>query len=105
MHRHGLDLHHEQHVHALEQDGIDVQEVAGQDAVCLSFQELPPCWRRPPRRGAEPGGGQDPADRPLPHPVPQADQLTLDASVPPTGVLPRHLLHQRAHLGRYRRPA
>jgi hypothetical protein len=64
--RSSLDLHHEQHVHALEQDSIDVQEVAGQDAVCLSFQELPPCRRRPPRRGAEPGGGQDPADRPSP---------------------------------------
>jgi hypothetical protein len=38
----GLDFHHEQHVHALEQHGIDVQEVAGQDAGCLSGQELPP---------------------------------------------------------------
>jgi hypothetical protein len=34
------------------------------------------------RRGTEPGGGQDPADRPLPHPIPQADHLTLDAPVP-----------------------
>jgi hypothetical protein len=45
-----------QHVHALEQDGIDMQEVAGQDAVCLGCQELQPCRRRPPRSGAEPNG-------------------------------------------------
>jgi hypothetical protein len=70
MHHPGLDLDYEQHVYAREQDGVDVQEIAGQDAVCLSFQELPPCRRWLPRRGAEPGGGQDPADRPLPDPVP-----------------------------------
>ena len=51
------------------------------------------------RRGAgPPGGGQDPADRPLPHPVPQAGQLTLNTPVSPARVLPRQLLHQRPHL-------
>jgi hypothetical protein len=29
-------------IHALEQHGVDVQEVAGNDAVCLGGQELPP---------------------------------------------------------------
>jgi hypothetical protein len=66
-------------------------------------QELPPGRRRPSRRGTEPGGGQDPADRPLPRPVPQADQLALDAPVSPARVLPRQLLHQCPHLGRDRR--
>ena len=99
VHGPGLDLHHEQDVQALEQHGVDVQEVARQDAGRLGGQELPPGRRRPPRRGAEPGGGQDPADRPLPHPVPQAEQLALDAPVAPARVLPRQLLHQRAHLG------
>jgi hypothetical protein len=42
-----------------------VQEVARQDAGRLGLQELPPRRRRPPRRGAETGGGQDPANRPL----------------------------------------
>ena len=32
VHGPGLDLHHEQHVQALEQDGVDVQEIAGEDA-------------------------------------------------------------------------
>ena len=53
-----------------------------------------------PWRGTEPGGGQDPADRPLAHPVPQAQQLTLDAPVAPTRVLPRQLLHKSADLDR-----
>jgi hypothetical protein len=32
MHRPGLDFHHEQHGHALQQHGVHVQEVTGQDA-------------------------------------------------------------------------
>ena len=43
-------------------------------------------------------GGSSP-----PHPVPQAEQLALDAQVPPARVLPRQLLHQRADLVRDRR--
>jgi len=38
----GLDLHHEQHVHAPQQHGVDVQEVTGKDAGGLSGQGLPP---------------------------------------------------------------
>ena len=56
------------------------------------------------RRGAgPPGGGQDPADRPLPHPVPQPVHLALDAPVSPARVLPRQALHQRPHFIRDRR--
>jgi hypothetical protein len=55
-------------------------------------------------RKSQADGGQDPADGPLPHPVAQADQLALDAPVPPARVLPCHLLHQCPHLGRDRRP-
>jgi hypothetical protein len=32
-----LDVHHEQHVHALEEHVIDVQEVAGHDRACLGL--------------------------------------------------------------------
>jgi hypothetical protein len=73
----GLDLHHEQHAHALQQDSIDVQEITCQDPGRLSGQELRPCRRCTARCGPEPGSGQDPADRPLPGPVPQPDELTL----------------------------
>jgi len=81
-----------------------MQEVTGQDARGLGSQELPPGRRRPPRRGAEADGGQDPPDRPLPHPVPQTEHLALDAPTPPARVLPSQLLHQCTHLGRDRRP-
>lgn len=43
----------------------------GQDAGRPGGHELPPGRRRPARRGTEPGSSQDPADRPLPHPVPR----------------------------------
>jgi hypothetical protein len=42
VHGPALDLHHEQDVQALEQDGVDVEEVAREDAGCLRGQELPP---------------------------------------------------------------
>jgi len=59
----------------------------------------------PARRGTEPGGGQDPADRPFPYPVPQAQQLTLDPPVTPAGVLPRQLFDESTHFGRDGRPS
>jgi hypothetical protein len=103
VHRTGLDLQHDQHVQALQQHRVHVQEITGKDAGRLGGQELPPSRRCPSRRRAEPGRGQDPADRPLPHPVPQANQLTLDPPVSPARILPRQLLDQRAHLIRDRR--
>jgi hypothetical protein len=42
VHGPGLDLHREQDIHALEQDGVHVQEIACQDAGRLGGQELPP---------------------------------------------------------------
>ena len=107
VHVPGLDLHHEQ-AHTSAAGHRTVPRGRSQQARiagCLGVQELPPRRRRPPRRGTEPGGGQDPADRPLPYPVPQAEQLTLDPPVAPARVLPRQLLHQRADLGRDRRPS
>ena len=57
------------------------------------------------RRGAGPRRSQDPADRSRPHPVPQAEQLALDAPVAPAGVLACQLLHQRTDLRWNRRPS
>ena len=59
------------------------------------------------RRGAGPSPAAARIRRivPLPHPVPQADQLALDALVPPARALPRQLLHQLPHPGRDRRPS
>jgi hypothetical protein len=88
-----------------EQNGIDMQEVTGKNAGRLSSQELTPRRRRPTRRGPEPDSSQDPADRPLPYPVPQAEQLALDAPIPPPRVLPGQLPHYYAHLAGDRPPA
>ena len=105
VHRPGLYLRHEQDMHAPRQHGIHVQEVAGKNARRPGGQELTPRRRRPARRGAQPSGGQDPANGPLPHLVPETEQLTLTPAIPPARVLPRQLLRQRAHLVRNRRPS
>src|SRR5690242_8485695 len=81
------------------------RKVTGENSRCLGRQELLPRRRRPPRRGTETGGGQDPADCPRSDPVSQAKDLALDAQVSPPRVLPRQLLHERADLVRHRRPS
>jgi hypothetical protein len=44
VHPAGLDLYHEEHVQALEEHGVDVEEVTCQDSGCLGGEELPvPC--------------------------------------------------------------
>jgi hypothetical protein len=43
VHAAGLDLHDEKDVEALEEHGVNVQEVACQDPRCLGCQELAPC--------------------------------------------------------------
>jgi hypothetical protein len=48
----GAQLDHEQHVQGSEPDGLDGEEVGGQDPVCLAAQELPQVG--PDRRGAGP---------------------------------------------------
>ena len=40
--RAGLDLHHEQDVQALEEHGVNMQEVTRQNPGRLGGQELPP---------------------------------------------------------------
>jgi hypothetical protein len=88
VHPAGLDLHHEEHVQAPEEHGVNVQEVACQDPGCLGGQELPPGRRRPAWRGCEPGYGQDPLDGSRADAVPEAEEFTLDAPVSPPRILP-----------------
>ena len=83
VHPPGLDFHHEQDVQAPEEHGVNEQEVTRQDRGRLGGQELPPGRGCPAWRGREPGGGQDPADRSGAEPVPEAEELALDAAVPP----------------------
>jgi hypothetical protein len=80
MHPPGADLHHEEHVQAPEERSVNVQEVTGQ-----------------------PGRGQDPPDRSRADPVSEAEELTLDATVPPPRVLPGQSPDQLPDLLRNRR--
>jgi hypothetical protein len=50
----GGDLHEEEYVDPFEQDGVDGEEVAGQDRVRLGSQELFPGWSRPTGAGSTP---------------------------------------------------
>ena len=84
VHGPGPELQHEQDGHALPQHGIDGQEVTGHAAGRPGRPDLPPGRRRPPRRGPEPGGGQDRADRPLPRPVSPAGQLAPGCAASPS---------------------
>src|SRR4029450_12506752 len=49
-----------QHVQALEQHGVDAEEVARQHALGLRGQELPPGQTRAPRRWVHPGAFEQP---------------------------------------------
>jgi hypothetical protein len=73
VHPPGVDLHHEQDVQALEEHGVNVQEIARQDPGRLEGQELTPGRGCPARCGREPGRGQDPADRARADAVPEAE--------------------------------
>src|SRR4029077_2085676 len=42
VHPPGYHLHDEQHIEAPEEDGADMEEIAGQQAIGLSTQERPP---------------------------------------------------------------
>lgn len=77
-----------------------IPSITGNDAGGLGSQEQPPRQRHPPRRRPQPASGHNPPDRPLPHPVPKAGQLALDAPAPPARVLPCQPPHQHTKLTR-----
>src|SRR5262249_28317100 len=57
------DLDEEQHVYALEPDGVDREEIHGDDALRLCAQELTPRWPFAPASGTELFLAQDVPDR------------------------------------------
>jgi len=93
----------EQDVQALKEHGVDVHEVACQDAGGLEGQELPPGRRCPARCRAKPGRGQDPPDGVFTDPMAEAEQFAPDAAVPPSWILSGRPDHQIPHLVRDRR--
>lgn len=78
-------LEEDQRVDPAKIDQVDVQEVAGDDAVGLRRQELSP--RRPTSTGsrAYSGNSQDLPDRGGSDPMPEPRELALDPATPPRG--------------------
>ena len=98
VHPPGGDLHQKQHIDAGQPDRVDVEEIAGEDALGLGVQELGPRRPGPPRRRIHTGLGQDGPHGAGRHRVTQANQLTLDTTLTPPRVLLRQAQHQRPDL-------
>jgi hypothetical protein len=87
-------LDHEQDVKAVQEDGVDVGEVDGDDRAGLRGEELSPGRAGPPWSGIEARALQDLPDRRGGDLVAESDELALDASVAPGGVLTGHPQHE-----------
>ena len=82
------DFHDEQDVESAQPDGVEVEEVGGQQPGRLGSEEGAPVGVYPARRRAQVCGGQDPADGAGADVVSEAGELALDAAVSPARVLP-----------------
>jgi hypothetical protein len=99
------DVDEEQHVDPFEEDGVDGEEVAGQDAAGLGGEELLPGWAGAVGPWVDAGAVQDVpsgAGRDL---VAEADQFAVDTSVPPGRVVCGQSQHQVPDLAGGGRPA
>ena len=84
-------LVHHQDVDTAQEDRVDdVGEVDGEDRVGLRGEELSPGRAGASRGGVEAGGLEDRPDGGGGDPVAEADELAVDAAVPPPWVLPGH---------------
>jgi hypothetical protein len=79
-----------QHVQALKQHRVDVEQVAGQDPFGLRGQELPPGQASAARRRVDACPGEQQPYRARREPVAKPGQFTVDAPVAPGRVLCRH---------------
>ena len=105
VHPPGPHLHDEQHIEAPEKDRVDMEEIAGQQAIGLRAQERPPGGVHFPRSRAAPRGAQDPPHRRLADPVAEPAQFAVHPAVSPGRVFPRQPQHQVADLRAGPRPA
>jgi len=95
-----LKLDDEQDVEALEEDGVDREEVALEDGRRLPAQKLRPARLEPPRRRLDPRFAQNRPDRARRDPDAEPNELSLDPSVPPARVLARQAHDQLADVDR-----
>jgi hypothetical protein len=88
----------EQDIKTAQPDGVEGEEVGGQQPGGLGAQEGPPpgvatSWCR-----AQPGGGQYPSDRARAHAVSQSGQFSLETSVSPGRIFLCQAQHQNSDL-------
>jgi hypothetical protein len=81
------DFHDEQYVESAQPDGVEVEEVGGQQPGRLGSEEGAPVGVGPARRRAQVCGGQDAADGAGADVVSEAGELALDAAVSPPRIL------------------
>jgi hypothetical protein len=96
MHPAAGDLHDEQDIQPAQRDGVEVEEVGGQQPRRLSSQEPAPARVHLARCRPDSAGGEDTADRAGTHSMTEPDQLSLDSSMSPGRVLPRQAQDQVA---------
>src|SRR5664279_395768 len=98
-----LDEHED--VERPEPDGLDGEEVAGDDALRLGPQELGPGRAAPSRGRPRPGRSEQGADRRRAHSEAELAKLALDPHAAPARVLAGEAEDECAELGIDRRPA
>ena len=94
VHAAAVVLDHDEDVEAAQEDGVDVGEVDREDRVGLRGQELSPGRAGPSGRGIESRRPSRSSRRSRRRRMAEADQLALDASVAPAGILAGHPQHQ-----------
>jgi hypothetical protein len=87
-------LDYDEDVEAAQEHGIDVGEVDREDRVGLRGEELSPGRTGPSGRGIETCVLQDRPDGRSGHGMAESDQLTLNPSVAPAGILAGYLQHE-----------
>jgi hypothetical protein len=93
-------LDHRKHEHPCPRQGDRLEEVTGQQGLCLGLQEAGPGRGRAPWRRVDPRLLQDLPHGRGSHLQPEHEQLTVHPTVPPPGILPDQAQHQgtdRAH--------
>jgi hypothetical protein len=94
VHRAGADLHEEQDVDPAQGDGVEGEEVGGQQSGGPSAQEGPPSGVGPAWCWAESSGGQDPPGSCRRLRGVRGRGVRLDPAVAPGGILLCQAQHQ-----------
>jgi hypothetical protein len=90
----GADFHDEQDIESAQGDGVEGEEVGGQQSGGLGVQEGPPVGVWTAWCGAEVGGGEDSADGACAQVMSEPGEFGLDASVSPGWILLRQTQHE-----------